>query len=115
MLRPPEAAPILAPLAAEFTSPAAARVHALTAAAMLTTGRRTVLGCAEVVRHFWAGWGRACGSAFAAVAGHVAAVGGSKGVQASGRRAGGAGGGRWAVTNSERGGVVLTDVLGTVI
>ena len=38
MLRPPEAAPLLAPFAAEFTAPTAARVHTLFAAALLTTG-----------------------------------------------------------------------------
>ena len=51
MLLPPEAAPILALFAAEFTSPTAARVHVLTAAAILTTGRRTVAGVLRTLRH----------------------------------------------------------------
>ena len=51
MLLPPEAAPLLALFAAEFTSPTAARVHVLTAAAILTTGRRTVAGVLRTLRH----------------------------------------------------------------
>ena len=43
MLLPPEAAPLVALFAAEFTAPTAARFHTLFAAALLTTGRRTVV------------------------------------------------------------------------
>jgi fructose-1-phosphate kinase PfkB-like protein len=43
ILLPPEAAPLLALFAAEFTVPTAARFHTLFAA-MLTTGRRTRAG-----------------------------------------------------------------------
>ena len=46
-----EAAPLLALFAAEFISPTAARVHVLTAAAILTTGRRTVAGVLRTLRH----------------------------------------------------------------
>ena len=41
MLSTPEAAPLPALFAAEFTAPTAARFHVITAA-ILTTGRRTV-------------------------------------------------------------------------
>ena len=51
MLLPPEAAPLLALFAAEFTAPTAARVHVLTAAAILTTGRRAVAGVLRTLRH----------------------------------------------------------------
>ena len=51
MLLPPEAAPLLALFAAEFTSPTAARVHVLTAAAVPTAGRRTVAGVLRTLRH----------------------------------------------------------------
>ena len=44
MILPPEAAPLLTLFAAEFTAPTAARFHTLLAAALLTTGRRTVAG-----------------------------------------------------------------------
>ena len=51
MLLPPEAAPLLALFAAEFTAPTAARFHTLFAAALLTTGRRTVAGVLRTLRH----------------------------------------------------------------
>ena len=51
MLLPPEAAPLLAPFAAEFTAPTADRFHTLLAAAVLTTGRRTVAGVLRTLRH----------------------------------------------------------------
>ena len=51
MLLPPEAAPLLALFAAEFTAPTAARFHTLLAAALLTTGRRTVAGVLRTLRH----------------------------------------------------------------
>ena len=50
-LLPPEAAPLLALFAAEFTAPTAARFHTLFAAALLTTGRRTVAGVLRTLRH----------------------------------------------------------------
>ena len=51
MLLPPEAAPLLALFAAEFTVPTAARFHTLFAAALLTTGRRTVAGVLRTLHH----------------------------------------------------------------
>ena len=51
MLLPPEAAPLPALLAAEFTAPTAARFHAPFAATLLTTGRRTVAGVPRTLRH----------------------------------------------------------------
>ena len=51
MLLPPEAAPLLALFAAEFTAPTAARFHTPFAAALLTTGRRTVAGVLRTLRH----------------------------------------------------------------
>src|SRR5256885_1460689 len=51
MILPPEASPLLAALLPELTRPTAARFATLLAAALLTTGRRTVanllrtLGC----------------------------------------------------------------------
>jgi len=51
MLLPPEAGPLLALFAAEFTAPTAARFHTLFAAALLTTGRRTVAGVLRTLRH----------------------------------------------------------------
>jgi hypothetical protein len=50
MLLPPEAAPLLALFAAEFTAQTAARFHTLFAAALLTTGRRTVAGVLRTLR-----------------------------------------------------------------
>ena len=50
-LLPPEAAPLLALFAAEFTAPTAARFHTLFAATLLTTGRRTVAGVLRTLRH----------------------------------------------------------------
>ena len=47
----PEAAPRLAPFAAEYTAPTAAHFHTLFAAALLTTGRRTVAGVPRTLRH----------------------------------------------------------------
>ena len=53
MILPPEAAPLLALFAAEFTAPTAARFHTLFAATLLTTGRRTIAG---VLSHaHWSG------------------------------------------------------------
>ena len=51
MILPPEAAPLLALFAAEFTAPTAARFHTLFAATLLTTGRRTVAGVLRTLRH----------------------------------------------------------------
>ena len=51
MILPPEAAPLLALFAAEFTAPTAARFHTLFAAALLTTGRRTVSGVLRTLSH----------------------------------------------------------------
>lgn len=51
MLLPPEAAPLLTLFAAEFTAPTAARFQTLLAAALLTTGRRTVAGVLRTLRH----------------------------------------------------------------
>jgi len=51
VILPPEAAPLVARFAAEFTAPTAARSHTLFAAALLTTGRRTVAGVLRTLRH----------------------------------------------------------------
>ena len=51
MILPPEAAPLLAAFAAEFTRPTAARFELLLAATLLTTGRRTVAGVLRTMRH----------------------------------------------------------------
>ena len=51
VILPPEAAPLVALFAAEFTAPTAARFQALFAAALLTTGRRTVSGVLRTLRH----------------------------------------------------------------
>ena len=50
MILPPEAAPLLALFAAEFTAPTA-RFHTLFAAALLTTGRSTVAGILRTLSH----------------------------------------------------------------
>ena len=51
MLLPPETAPLLALFAAGSTAPTAALFHTLFAAALLTTGRRTVAGVFRTLRH----------------------------------------------------------------
>jgi hypothetical protein len=51
MILPPEAAPALAALLPELTRPTAARFATLLAAALLTTGRRTVANLLRTLRH----------------------------------------------------------------
>lgn len=51
MILPPEAAPVLAALLPEFTRPTAARFTTLLAAALRTTGRRTVATLLRTLRH----------------------------------------------------------------
>jgi hypothetical protein len=51
VILPPEAAPRLAALAAEFTAPTAARFVTLLTAALVTTGRRTVANLLRALRH----------------------------------------------------------------
>ena len=50
VILPPEAAPLLAAFATEFTRPTAVRFQTLLAAALLTTGRRTVSGVLRTLR-----------------------------------------------------------------
>src|SRR5918998_2082046 len=50
MILPNEAAPVLAALLPEFTRPTAARFTTLLAAALLTTGRRTVADLLRTLR-----------------------------------------------------------------
>jgi DDE superfamily endonuclease len=51
MILPPDAAPLVAALAPAFTQPTAGRFVTLLAAAVLTTGRRTVANLLRTVRH----------------------------------------------------------------
>src|SRR5215211_40878 len=51
MILPPEAAPVLAALLPEFTQPTALRFTTLLAAALLTTGCRTVANLLRTLRH----------------------------------------------------------------
>src|SRR5918995_3441403 len=51
MILPPEATPLLAAMLPEFTRPTAVRFTTLLAAALLTTGRRTVANLLRTLRH----------------------------------------------------------------
>ena len=51
MILPHEAQPLLAAFATEFTQPTARRIFTLMAAALLTTGRRTVANLLRTLRH----------------------------------------------------------------
>ena len=51
MILPPEAVPLIAAFAPEFTRPTAVRFQILLVATLLTTGRRTVAGVLRTLRH----------------------------------------------------------------
>ena len=75
VILPPEATPLLAASAAEFARPTAVRFRTLLAAALLTTGRRTVSGVLRTLRHLAPGHRTAYHRAFSRADGSALRLG----------------------------------------